>query len=161
MSLPPSAGVSPLVNMIAGQEYTFESKQYLQIIVLDIDDPRNLPTSYVPNAAETDLLGRVECLLSEIVGARNSTFDKELTGNRPGRKYGRIRVQSEELAEGSRAGDTLVLRMQGKELAAKDGALGGLDQQRGHEPKTCLAPMPRSMHIFPCRRGGGGSFALP
>ena len=90
--------------------------------MLDVDDPRNLPTTYVQNAAETDLLGRVECLLSEIVGARNSTFDKDLAGNKAGRKYGRIRVQSEELAESARAGDTLVLRMQGKDLAAKDGA---------------------------------------
>ncbi len=116
--------MAKLINATSDQEYTFESKQYLQIIVLDIDDPRNLPTSYIPNAAETDLLGRVECLLSEIVGARNSTYDKELTGSRPGRKYGRIRVQSEELAESARAGDTLVLHMQGKELAAKDGVYG-------------------------------------
>ncbi len=91
-------------------------------MVLDVDSEDNLPTQYIQNAAETDLLGRVECLLSEIVGARNSTFDKELTGNVAGRKYGRIKVQSEQLAEGARAGDTLVLRMQGKELAAKDGA---------------------------------------
>ena len=105
-----------------GQDFTFESKQYLQIVVLDVDAEGNLPTQYVPNAEETDLLGRVECLLSEIVGARNSTFDRDLTGNKPGRKYGRIRVQSEELAESARAGDTLVLRMQGKDLACKDGA---------------------------------------
>lgn len=74
------------------------------------------------DAAETDLLGRVECLLSEVVGARNSTFDKPLVGNKEGRKYGRIRVQSEEIAVGARVGDTLVLHMQGKDLAAKDGA---------------------------------------
>ncbi len=37
-------------------------------------------------------------------------------------------MQSEELAEDARAGDTLVLRMQGKELAAKDGTWGGLDR---------------------------------
>ncbi len=104
------------------QDYTFESKQFLQIIVLDVDDERNLPTKYVKDADETDLLGRVECLLSEVVGARNSTFDKDMTGNRAGRKYGRIRVQSEELAESARVGDTLVLRMQGQALAAKDGA---------------------------------------
>ena len=107
------------------QDFTFESKQYLQIVVLDVDGEGNLPTQYIPNAEETDLLGRVECLLSEIVGARNSTYDKELTGNRAGRKYGRIKVQSEEIAEGARAGDTLVLRMQGNELAPKDGACGG------------------------------------
>ncbi len=106
------------------QDFTFESKQYLQIIVLDVDAEENLPTQYIQNADETDLLGRLECLLSEIVGARNSTYEKELIGNRAGRKYGRIRVQSEELAEGARAGDTLVLHMQGKELAAKDGVYG-------------------------------------
>ena len=123
------------INTTSDQEYTFETKQYLQIIVLDIDDPRNLPTSYVPNAAETDLLGRVECLLSEIVGARNSTYDKDLTGSKAGRKYGRIRVQSEELAEGARAGDTLVLRMQGKDLAAKDGAQS--ESRRARKEEIC------------------------
>ena len=90
--------------------------------MLDVDEGKNLPTQYVPNADETDLIGRVECLLSEIVGARNSTYEKELSGNKGDRKYGRIKIQSEELAESARAGDTLVLRMQGKELAGKDGA---------------------------------------
>jgi hypothetical protein len=107
---------------LSDQDYTFESKQYLQIIVLDVDDEKNLPTKYVKDAAETDLLGRVECLLSEVVGARNSTFEKDLVGNRPGSKYGRIRVQWAELAESASAGDTLVLHLQGKALAAKDGA---------------------------------------
>ena len=87
-----------------------------------MDDPRNLPTDYVKNADETDLLGRIECMLSEIVGARNSTFDKDLLGSKEGRKYGRIRIESEQLAEGARPGDTLVLRLQGQSLAAKDGA---------------------------------------
>jgi hypothetical protein len=89
---------------------------------MDVDDERNLPTTYIKDAAETDLLGRVDCLLSEIVGSRNSTFDKPLEGNRPGRKYGKIRVEAEQLAEGARAGDLLVFNMQGQALAAKDGS---------------------------------------
>jgi hypothetical protein len=89
---------------------------------MDVDDPRNLPTDYIKDAEETDLLGRTEVLLSEIIGARNSTFDRDLTGNKEGRKYGKIRIVSEQLAEGARAGDTLVLHMQGQSLAAKDGA---------------------------------------
>ncbi len=110
------------------QDFTFESKQHIQIVVLNMESEVNLPTQYLPNDQDPNLLGRVECLLSEIVGARN-TFEKELTGNIAGRKYGRIRVQSEELAEGARSGATLVLRMQGKELAGKDGAWG-----RHHSP---------------------------
>ena len=103
------------------QDYTFESKQFLQIVVLDVDDPTNLPTCYIPNADETDLLGRVECLLSEIVGSRNSTFERDLAGNKTGHKYGKIKIICEELAEDARAGDTLVMKMYGQALAAKDG----------------------------------------
>jgi hypothetical protein len=113
--------------------------------VLDIADEEDLPYSYyhdqhVKDAAETDLLGRAECLLSEVVGARNSTYDKELTGNVAGRKYGRIRVQSEELAEGDCAGYTLVLNLSGQDLAAKDGACDGLHSYphvRPSHPKPC------------------------
>ncbi len=106
--------------MIA-QDYTFESKQYLKIFVLDVDEEKNLPTTYIKDASETDLLGRIDCLLSEIVGARKSVFDKNLTGNVEGRKYGRIRIEAEQLAEGARVGDMLVLHMIGQALAAKDG----------------------------------------
>ncbi len=121
------------------QDYMFESKQFIQLIVLDVDDERNLPTTYIKDAAETDLLGRAECLLSEIVGARNSTLDKEMAGNKEGRKYGRIRIEAEQLAEGARAGDTLVLHMQGQALAAKDGA-GQCDKcmrMHRHEWTSC------------------------
>ncbi len=44
-------------------------------------------------------------------------------------------MQSEELAEDARAGDTLVLRMQGKELAAKDGTWGGLDREHNRDAR--------------------------
>ncbi len=110
--------------------------------MLDIADEQNLFTKYYngQDAAETDLLGRAECLLSEVVGARNSTYDKELTGNVAGRKNGRIRVQFEELAEGACAGYTLVLNLPGKDLAAKDGACDGLHPHphvRPSHPKPC------------------------
>jgi hypothetical protein len=106
---------------VIAQDYTFESKQYLKIFVLDVDEEKNLPTTYIKDASETDLLGRIDCLLSEIVGARKSVFDKNLTGNVEGRKYGRIRIEAEQLAEGARVGDVLVLHMIGQALAAKDG----------------------------------------
>ena len=100
---------------------------------MDVDDERNLPTTYIKDAAETDLLGRYECLLSEIVGSRNSTFEKNLEGNRAGRKYGRIRIVSEQLSESARTGDLLVLNMQGQALAAKDGAKGHTGSMRSND----------------------------
>jgi hypothetical protein len=112
---------------VIAQDYTFESKQYLKIFVLDADDEANIPMTYIPDAPETDLLGRIDCLLSEIVGARKSVFDKNLTGNVEGRKYGRIRIEAEQLAEGARVGDVLVLYMIGQGLAAKDGTPCHLD----------------------------------
>ncbi len=114
--------------------------------MLDINDEKDLPNEYyydhrVKDAFEPDLLGRAECLLSDVVGDRNSTHDMELTGNVAGRKYGRIRVQSEELAEGTCAGYTLELIMSGKDLAAKDGACHGLHSHphtRPSHPTTRL-----------------------
>jgi hypothetical protein len=127
------------IHTPADQEYTFESKQFLQIIVIDVDDEKVLPTS-VKDVAEGSILGRVECLLSEVVGARSSTYDMQLTGNRAGkRKYGRIRVQSQELAESKlRPGETLVLHLQGQAIAARDGD----PTSESLQPTPLLASLP-------------------
>jgi hypothetical protein len=120
--------------------------------VLNIFDEEDLPAKYYQyqHVKDADLLGRAECLLSEVVGARNSTYDKELTGNVAGRKYGRIRVQSEELAEGNCAGYMLELILSGKDLAAKDGACDGLHSHphiRPSQSKPCLFS-PENSRLF-------------
>ena len=53
---------------------------------------------------------------------------KDLEGPRKVGENGRIQIVAEELADGSRPGDTLVLKMEGRSLAAKDwGGYGGSD----------------------------------
>ena len=46
------------------QDYTFEVKQLLRFVVIDVDDPRKVPTSYVPHMDEGDLLGMTETTMA-------------------------------------------------------------------------------------------------
>ena len=106
------------------QDYIFESKQYLKILVLNNES--NIPAGDIEDQ-NSKLLGRTECLLSHIVGARGSSLTKDLSGTADS-KRGQITILAEELAPDARKGDTLVLRMVGQALAPKDwGGYGGSD----------------------------------
>ena len=80
------------------QDYTFERKQYLKIIVLK--DEKSIPDSFCEDPPESSLLGSLECHLSQIVAARKGTLkNKDLSGPSASTKYGLITIRSEQVKE--------------------------------------------------------------
>ena len=91
-----------------------------------LNKEQNIPEGDIKDD-DGNLLGRMECQLGHIVGARKSTFSKDLL-RANGSKAGTVTIVSEELAEGARVNDTLALTMEGQTLAAKNwGGLGSSD----------------------------------
>ena len=41
--------LNPVFQTKVELQYVFEKKQHLRITVLDVDDPKNIPTEYTPN----------------------------------------------------------------------------------------------------------------
>jgi hypothetical protein len=66
------------------QDYTFEVKQLLRFVVIDVDDPRKVPTSYVPHMDEGDLLGMTETTMAgQQPETRNpKSYKKQKTKNK-------------------------------------------------------------------------------
>eukprot|EP00286_Rhodomonas_abbreviata_P025468 CAMPEP_0181298138 /NCGR_PEP_ID=MMETSP1101-20121128/5623_1 /TAXON_ID=46948 /ORGANISM="Rhodomonas abbreviata, Strain Caron Lab Isolate" /LENGTH=539 /DNA_ID=CAMNT_0023403141 /DNA_START=99 /DNA_END=1718 /DNA_ORIENTATION=+ len=98
-------------------KYVFEIKQYLEFVIVDIDDPKDL--------AKSQQLGKLETTLSKIVSSRGGTLTENLTGSKEGGKYGTITVMAEELK--GRATDLFLANMKGINLANKDGMFGKSD----------------------------------
>mmetsp|Transcript_43311 Transcript_43311/g.108509 ORF Transcript_43311/g.108509 Transcript_43311/m.108509 type:complete len:555 (+) Transcript_43311:54-1718(+) len=108
-------------------DYTFECKQELRFIVIDVDDPNKVPAKYVPNSKEGDLLGMGEVLMSTLMGSRNQTATIKLVAQKPGKDYGTITINAEQIADDARPDDALVCHLYGRDLAKKDGPLGKSD----------------------------------
>mmetsp|Transcript_46909 Transcript_46909/g.114263 ORF Transcript_46909/g.114263 Transcript_46909/m.114263 type:complete len:557 (+) Transcript_46909:148-1818(+) len=120
--------VNPEFQTKIEMDYTFEQKQNLRFIVIDVDDPKKIPTSYVPNSKEGDLLGMAETTMSAIVGGRGSQATLPLKAQRANKDYGTITVLAEEIKEGARSTDELFLHIRCRDLARKDhGPLGKSD----------------------------------
>ena len=79
--------------------------------VFVVDNERNLSVSFSENISRADLLGQFDCQLGHILSTREFLLEKDLVECRTG---GSIRILAEELAEGARADDTLVLHMHGQ-----------------------------------------------
>ena len=111
--------LNPVFQTKIDLKYVFDQKQHLRITVLDVDDPKNIPTEYTPNVSyiiipylqfddlfcvkrqmkEGDLLGRAEVSVPEIMGARNWTVTKPLTAQKQHKNYGTITVQGFRIEE--------------------------------------------------------------
>eukprot|EP00284_Hemiselmis_tepida_P010510 CAMPEP_0174919526 /NCGR_PEP_ID=MMETSP1355-20121228/3719_1 /TAXON_ID=464990 /ORGANISM="Hemiselmis tepida, Strain CCMP443" /LENGTH=556 /DNA_ID=CAMNT_0016164757 /DNA_START=56 /DNA_END=1723 /DNA_ORIENTATION=+ len=119
--------LNPTFNHKIDMDYTFETKQMLRFIVIDVDDPNKVPEKYVPHSKEGDLLGMGEVLMSTLMGSRNQTATMKLTGQKPGKDYGTVTINAEQMADDARPDDALVFHLFGRDLAKKDGPLGKSD----------------------------------
>jgi len=96
--------------------YTFEIKQRLQFLIVDVDDPNDL--------TNVNEIGKLECTLGQIAGSRGCKMTRDLVGEKPG-KYGSITILAEELK--GRTTDLLAIKMKGTEILNKDGFMGKSD----------------------------------
>ena len=87
----------------------------------------NPPETFIDDPPAEQLLGKVECLLGQIVGARGRPFERKLAGPSSDGNSGQIEIRWEVCEGSSRVGDILVLQMEGVSLAAKDGPFGKSD----------------------------------
>mmetsp|Transcript_25825 Transcript_25825/g.40429 ORF Transcript_25825/g.40429 Transcript_25825/m.40429 type:complete len:564 (-) Transcript_25825:61-1752(-) len=100
-------------------DYFFEKKQFLEFMVVDVDDPKKIDNK------TTDFIGKVHCKVAEILGSKKQTMTRKLEGTKEGKNVGSISVFAEELK--GRKTDVLKIQMKGNKLANKDGMFGKSD----------------------------------
>lgn len=97
-------------------EYSFEVRQHMQFLVMDVDDPENIEGG--------TMIGKLECTMGQIAGGRGCKLTKPLVGEKDG-DYGVITVIAEQTK--GRSTDTFKAVMGGSEILNKDGLFGKSD----------------------------------
>eukprot|EP00897_Mesotaenium_endlicherianum_P006255 jgi/Mesen1/5658/ME000286S04866 len=102
--------------------YKFEDTQELWFRIFDVDTSKYTGTARDVEVGQLQVLGEAECLMVEIVTAKNQTLNLELQPSKDGRSasramLGSLRVQAEEIAM---ANALVTMQMRAVNLDKKD-----------------------------------------